>query len=132
MKKIIFTLVFLMGFIVKAQDSKPILSFDKEVIDYGKILEGSNGDRFFQFTNTGDSPLVFESAQGSCGCTVPTLPTKPIMPKKRGKIKVNYDTKRIGRFSKSVTIVTNASDKPKIIRIRGEVLTKENFEKLEK
>ena len=129
MKKIILAILLVSAFTVKAQ-KRAVLSFEKEIIDYGKIKEGSNGVRFFNFTNTGDAPLVFDSAQGSCGCTVPTLPIKPIMPGKKGKLKVKYDTKRLGRFSKSVTLTTNASAKPKIIRIRGEVLSEKEFQKV--
>lgn len=124
---IIFAVVFLAAFTMKSQEKKAVVSFKNEIINYGKIKKGSNGVRFFEFTNTGTAPLIFESAEGSCGCTVPTLPIKPIMPGKKGKLKVNYDTKRLGRFSKSVTIVTNASKEPKIIRIKGEVLSESDF-----
>ena len=44
------------------------------------------------------------------------------MPGKKGKIKVSYDTKRIGGFSKMITIFSNAKENPrKVIRIKGNV-----------
>lgn len=101
---------------------KPIIKFEKEVIDYGKIAHNADGVRFFKFKNVGSAPLVIESVKGSCGCTVPTKPEEPIMPGKSGEIKVKYATDRVGRFTKTVTIVSNATEKPKVVRIKGEVL----------
>ncbi|MGY5350977.1 DUF1573 domain-containing protein [Wenyingzhuangia sp. IMCC45533] len=101
---------------------KPAFEFETEVIDYGKVAHNSDGVRYFRFTNVGSAPLIIESVKGSCGCTVPTKPEEPIMPGQSGEIKVKYATDRIGRFTKSVTIVSNASKQPKVVRIKGEVL----------
>ena len=49
-------------------------------------------------------------------------PEKPIMPGETGVIKVKYATDRVGRFSKTVTISSNASEANKVVRIKGEVL----------
>lgn len=77
--------------------------------NYGKIEKASTGVRFFKFANTGTAPLVISAAKGSCGCTVPSYPKEPIMPGEAGYIKVKYDTKRVGAFTKYVTLTTNAS-----------------------
>lgn len=77
--------------------------------DYGKIEKASTGVRFFKFSNTGTAPLVISAAKGSCGCTVPSYPKEPIMPGEAGYIKVKYDTKRVGAFTKYVTLTTNAT-----------------------
>lgn len=53
--------------------------FENEVVDYGTIQHNADGKREFVFTNNGTKPLIIESAQGSCGCTVPTKPTEPIL-----------------------------------------------------
>ena len=104
MKSLVTIIVlFFATFPLNAQEFK----FEKEIIDYGKIEKGSNGERTFVFTNIGDSPLVIKNIQSSCGCTVPKKPNKPIMPGEKGEIKVSYDTKRIGGFSKSITIFSN-------------------------
>lgn len=81
---------------------------DGKTWDYGKIEKASTGVRFFKFTNTGDAPLVIQNAKGSCGCTVPSYPKEPIMPGATEFIKVKYDTKRVGNFTKSVTLTTNS------------------------
>ena len=76
--------------------------------NYGTIKNASTGYRYFKFTNTGAGPLVISQAKGSCGCTVPTWPKEPIMPGQSDYIKVKYDTKRTGAFTKYVTLTTNA------------------------
>ena len=93
--------------------------FDQETIDYGKIIKGSEGERTFVFTNVGDAPLIIQSIKSSCGCTVPKKPENPIMPGEKGEIKVSYETKRIGGFSKQITILSNAITAKKIVKIKG-------------
>ncbi|MGB2128019.1 MAG: DUF1573 domain-containing protein [Flavicella sp.] len=107
----------------------PAFKFEQEVIDYGKIQQNADGNREFVFTNTGTSPLIISNVKGSCGCTVPTKPEEPIMPGETGTIKVKYATNRIGRFSKTVTITSNASEPKKVVRIKGEVLKPEAAKK---
>ena len=41
------------------------------------------------------------------------------MPGEKGEIKVSYATNRIGGFSKSITIYSNAKNPKKVIRIKG-------------
>jgi hypothetical protein len=103
--------------------------FDTETIDYGKIVLDSDGTRIFTFTNIGSEPLIIDRIQSSCGCTVPEKPEKPIMPGEKGEIKVSYDTKRLGGFSKSITIYSNAKNERKIIRIKGYVEKQKSLEK---
>ncbi len=103
----------------------PGVLFDSETIDYGTIQKGAEGKREFVFTNNGNKPLIISSATGSCGCTVPTKPTEPIMPGQKGVIGVKYDTNRVGPFSKTVTVTTNASETPKTLTIKGNVLAEE-------
>lgn len=120
----IFLLLFI-SFSLNAQEFK----FEKETIDYGKIEKGANGERTFVFTNVGNAPLIIKNIQSSCGCTVPKKPEKPIMPGEKGEIKVSYDTKRIGGFSKMITIFSNAKNARKIIKIKGYVTKETSLEK---
>ncbi len=98
------------------------LFFETDVVDYGVIYQNSDGHRVFKFTNKGDKPLIIFKVKGSCGCTVATKPEKPIMPGETAEIKVNYDTKRLGKFSKSITISSNSNTPKQILHIKGEVI----------
>ena len=100
----------------------PLMDFETTTMDYGTIEKGSDPLRKFHFTNTGTEPLVITHAKGSCGCTVPTYPKEPIMPGEASVIEVRYDTKRVGKFSKSITLTTNAVDgATKRLMIKGHV-----------
>jgi hypothetical protein len=99
-----------------------ILSFKTEEIDYGTIQQNANGERTFTFTNTGKSPIIISKVNTSCGCTVPSYSKTPILPGESSDIKVKYATNRIGVFKKTITVISNASEASKILRIKGEVL----------
>jgi Protein of unknown function (DUF1573) len=97
--------------------------FENETIDYGTINKNAEGKREFVFTNNGTKPLIITTAQGSCGCTVPTTPKDPIAPGAKGVIGVKYDTARVGAFTKTVTISSNAEGMPsKVVTIKGTVV----------
>jgi hypothetical protein len=118
MLSIMFVAVAMMSNEVKAQAK---MDFKKEVHDYGNIKNGANGTCTFEFTNTGNAPLIISNATGSCGCTVPTWPKEPIAPGAKGEITVKYDTKRTGEFTKTVTLTSNSSEPNKVLTIKGNV-----------
>jgi hypothetical protein len=144
MKKILFTvgLMMMVAGIISAQDvqkadkkaekkemsdaiqsiSGPNMTFESMVVDYGEISKGSEPLRKFAFTNDGTEPLIIKSAKGSCGCTVPDYPKEPILPGETGSIDVRYDTQRVGQFTKTVTITTNADEEKIVLTIKGNVL----------
>ena len=97
------------------------ITFNKDLHDFGTISKGDNGTVEFTFKNTGKEPLIIANAQGSCGCTVPVWPKEPIAPGASSNIKVTYDTKRVGAFTKTVTITSNAVTSAKTITIKGVV-----------
>lgn len=133
MKKLLFALTMIAGTYgvfaqgetvppaVVANPNAPTMSFATDAIDYGTIKQDADGNRVFTFTNDGKEPIVISEAHGSCGCTVPTYPKEPIMPGKTAEIKVHYDTHRVGPFSKSVTVNSNAKNSPVVLRISGTV-----------
>ncbi len=129
MKKILlFALLGFFAFSVKAQENKavdpdaPVMKFEKTTFDYGVIDKGSDGMCEFKFTNTGKSPLKILRVKSTCGCTIPTYPKADIMPGEEAVIHVKYDTHKVGRFSKSVSIFTNTTPERTVLRIKGEVV----------
>ncbi len=106
----------------KIDENAPVFKFETEVVNYGDIAKNSDGKRVFKFTNVGKSPLIITNVKGSCGCTVPTSPKEPIMPGQTGEIEVKYSTNRIGPFSKTITITSNATEANKVLTVKGKVL----------
>ncbi len=95
----------------------PAFTFQEEEYDFGTINEGDIVEHTFTFTNTGEAPLIIESARASCGCTVPSWPKEPIAVGETGEIQVRFDSKgKPNVQNKTVTITANSY--PKISRLR--------------
>lgn len=105
----------------------PEITFEKELIDMGTYeqYDDESSRCEFIFTNTGKEPLIIEKAKGSCGCTVPEWPKEPIAPGESAIMKINYDEKRVGPYTKSITITSNAKTSPKIVKVKGKILPSE-------
>lgn len=122
MKKFILTLfVLAVGYTATAQN-KAKIEFKTDEIDYGDIAKGSDGLKVFEFTNTGDAPLVISKVNSSCGCTVPSWTKEPVMPGKTGKIEVKYNTNNVGPIRKTITVESNAETPMVALKIKGNVL----------
>lgn len=119
MKKI-FAGLFLAGSFALA--SAQTISFDKTVVDYGTVKTGADGHRLFKVKNTGDKPLIISRVQASCGCTTPEWSQEPIMPGKTADLKVGYDTKIVGPFTKIIEVYSNDAENSRAtITIKGNV-----------
>lgn len=99
--------------------SKGVMTFTSEVIDYSKIVQNSNGVRVFSFTNTGNAPIVISKIKTSCGCTVPSYKKTAVLPSETSDISVKYATDRVGAFSKSITVFSNAKEERKVLKVKG-------------
>ncbi len=100
----------------------PVIKFESEVHNYGKVPINGDGSCQFKFTNTGKEPLILSNVKASCGCTVPSWPKEPIPPGGSGVIDVKYTTmNRAHTINKSITVFSNASNNTVILRLEGEV-----------
>jgi hypothetical protein len=115
-----------------AQEKVAKIEFKTETIDYGTIEKGSNGVRVFEFTNTGNAPLIISSVKSTCGCTIPKKPDGPIMPGETGKIEVKYDTNRVNPIRKTITVMSNAETPTVALKIKGLVVDSSKTSVLEK
>ena len=99
----------------------PDFKWENTTMEYGTVKKGDQdaATREFKFVNTGKSALIISSCRGSCGCTVPTCPTEPILPGAKGTIKVHYDINRVGEFTKTVTVTSNAKSPNETLKIHG-------------
>lgn len=126
MKKsnIIATIILAAVFQMSAQETKsPRIAFKETVFNYDTIMQNSNGEHVFRFTNTGDAPLLITSAFSSCGCVVPEWPKEPIAPKSSGSVRVKYNTSKTGQFTKVIVVKSNDEETPKtVLRINGVVV----------
>jgi hypothetical protein len=102
----------------------PIPSFEFVEVDhdFGTISEGDVVEHIFKFKNTGEAPLIIQSAKGSCGCTVPTWPKEPIPVGGEGEIMAQFNSKgKPNVQNKTVTITANTYPKSTTLRIKAMV-----------
>ena len=100
MKKFITTaviLAFIAGCLIgqtqtqtQQKNGKAVFTTDNH--DFGSVKETDGPVTFaFDFTNGGTDPLILKDVHASCGCTTPDWPKEPILPGKKGSIKVTYN-----------------------------------------
>jgi hypothetical protein len=134
MKKILLFAAVLISSVGFAQAKIEFKDKDN-TIDYGNVYKDvDSGLRVFVFTNTGDAPLIITNVQSTCGCTVPSKPTDPILPGKTGEISVKYNMNP-GPIRKTITVESNATNVEGgrvALKIKGEVLVKQEVNLLEK
>jgi len=123
MRKIIFSLSFLVLVVTSFAQQVKQLAFREETHDFGTIDEQKGPVAHeFVFTNNSPRPVKILKVQASCGCTTPGWSKDVIPPGKEGFIQASYDPKgRPGFFNKSLTVTTDLDANPIILQIKGQV-----------
>ena len=133
MKKLLFSFAALMLSTVLFAQKKAddVAKFKTEIIDLGKIQQGIPSVATFSVANIGMEPLIIEQANPTCGCTISDYTKEPIANGKTGSIKATYNAANVGAFEKHLTVKFAGIDQVKSITIKGEVLSKDDFSKLQ-
>jgi hypothetical protein len=101
----------------------PIISFEKDFHDFGKLISGERVTYSFKFKNTGKSLLIISNVSTSCGCTVSSFPKQPIKPGEGATIDVSFDSEgRHGLQTKSITVFANTQPPTTTLRIQSSVV----------
>jgi len=107
---------------VRPEGPLPEFNFSSETYDFGAISEGEMIDHVFTFTNTGEAPLIIQSASASCGCTVPSYSREPVPIGGTGEIAVRFNSKgKKGNQAPTVTVTANTYPKVTKLRLKGSV-----------
>ena len=104
------------------KSTKPVIKFEQTTHNYGEIKYKGDGTCSFKFENKGKEPLLLTKVRASCGCTTPSWPKEPIKSGDTTNIKVKYNTRIKGNFSKSIRVYSNAKNSPILLRIKGKVV----------
>jgi len=105
------------------------ISFEETVLNIGKISQGEVITHDFEFTNTGNAPLVIATVKGSCGCTIPrSYPTGKIEPGEGGVIEVEFDSDGLtGTQVVSVIISANTFPAATQLILNTEIVVPDNM-----
>ncbi len=115
----------------QAKKASDVAKFNKETIDFGKIKQGIPAKGTFVVTNISDAPLIIEAANPTCGCTISDYTKSPIAPGKTGEINATYNAANLAHFEKHLTVKFAGVDEMKTITFVGDVLSAEEFDKLQ-
>lgn len=95
----------------------PVITFDKEDVDFGDVAVGATVSYEFKFTNTGKGNLVISDAKPSCGCTaLKNWPKGAIKPGEGGSIPIEFTPNHAGKTFKTVSVITNCT--PSVIKLQ--------------
>ncbi len=105
----------------------PIISFEKDRLEFGEIVQGESVSNVFNFTNTGKSDLVLTNVTAGCGCTVAkNWPKEPIAPGESGQIEVTFNSAgKEGQQVKRISVSANTFPSVTKVAIAGTVIVPE-------
>lgn len=100
----------------------PVMTFDSELHDFGRLSAGENISYSFHFRNTGNADLVISSTSATCGCTVADYPKGRIAPGADGYVTVTFNSAgKSGQQYQEVTVVSNAQPARNKLKITAQV-----------
>lgn len=89
------------------------IALSESNFDFGKIKKGDKVEHVYEITNTGKNPLVISEVKPGCGCTAPDFTKEPIMPGKKGKITLHFDSSNFdGNVQKYADVFANVEKSP--------------------
>ena len=109
----------------KPEGPLPVAQFEKIDHDFGTVTEGKKVTYIYKVKNTGEAPLIIQSAAPSCGCTVPTWTKEPIPVGGTGSVTAEFDTNgKAGINNKTITVTANTWPKTTTLRFKAMVTPK--------
>lgn len=98
---------------VKSNQPLTTIALSENSFDFGKVKKGDKVEHVYEVTNTGTNPLVISEVKPGCGCTVPDFTKEPILPGKKGKITLHFDSSSFdGNVSKFADVFANVEKAP--------------------
>ncbi|WP_426274213.1 DUF1573 domain-containing protein [Chryseobacterium sp. S-02] len=89
------------------------IALSESNFDFGKVKKGDKVEHVYEVTNTGTNPLVISEVKPGCGCTAPDFTKEPILPGKKGKITLHFDSTNFdGAVNKYADVFANVEKAP--------------------
>ena len=110
-----------------ADPNAPVMSFETKEHDFGTIARMIMAPIYLCLPIPVRNLLLLKKLMVLAVVLYQDGPTIRLTPAQKDTIKVTYDTHRIGVFTKTVTITSNAKETPVILSIKGKVLSKDNY-----
>ena len=105
-----------------ASEPMPVMAFDCDLHDFGRISQGESISYSFHFVNKGKRDLVISGCSATCGCTVADYPRGRIKPGGDGYITVTFNSQgKTGQQYQEVTVSSNAQPSKNVLKIVAQV-----------
>jgi hypothetical protein len=99
------------------------IEFVEDFADIGTIKHGEVIAYSFQFSNTGNKPLIIFNIIAGCGCTKTKVSNEILNPGDEAYLEVVFDSKGWhGSQYKTVTVVTNSTQPKRTVTIKANVV----------
>lgn len=100
----------------------PIIAFDCDAHDFGRLTAGESISYSFHFKNTGNADLIISGCTATCGCTVADYPRQRIAPGGEGYVTVSFRSQgKSGQQYQEVTVASNAQPNKTKLKIMAQV-----------
>lgn len=107
----------------KEGENMPILTFEKKIYDFGKVIQGERLSYTFKFQNSGKTNLIITNTTASCGCTTSIPPKAPIRPGEKGELEVHFDSKgKVGKETFTIVVSANTYPVNTVIQVTADVM----------
>lgn len=98
---------------VQSNEPSTTIALSESNFDFGNIKKGDKVEHIYEITNTGKNPLVISEVKPGCGCTAPDFTKDPILPGKKGKITLHFDSSNFdGNVQKYADVYANVEKSP--------------------
>jgi hypothetical protein len=104
-------------------DKPPVTAVElaQTEIELKDLHIGKTSETVFRLKNTGTQPLIIQTVDASCGCTVPEWEKQPVKAGKSAEIKVQITPEEKGHFNKTVTVHCNTETGQILLKVKGTV-----------
>ena len=89
--------------------------------DFGDLIQKVPAEHFFEFKNTSPDSILIDNVRTTCGCTTPDWTWDPIAPDSTSQIRVVFNAKKSGYFSKKIKVYFSNQRKGTTLKISGYV-----------
>ncbi|ADQ79710.1 protein of unknown function DUF1573 [Paludibacter propionicigenes WB4] len=100
------------------------VNLDKDSINLGKFSFKTSKHLIFKIRNVGNNPLLINTVNTSCGCTLAKYDKKPIPQGETTTVVLEYRPNSLGYFSKTADVMCNVPNGLVRLKISGEVVEK--------
>lgn len=103
-------------------DTSAKMYIPNSTFDFGRIKVGAKVKHVFYVVNRSKVPLIIYNAATSCGCTVASVPKKPILYNQTDSITAIFSSTETGMQNKVISLSTNTGNSPQSLTLIGNVV----------